>query len=312
MKTRVTELLGIEHPIVQGGMVWCSGARLAAAVSEAGGLGLLGAGSMRPEDLRSHWRKARSLTAKPLGVNLPIFHQHAEGCLEVILEERVPVVFTSAGSPKTYTPRLREAGILVAHVVATAAQAAKCEAAGVQLLVAEGFEAGGHNGPDELTTMVLTRLVRRATTLPLLAAGGIADGAGLVAALALGADGVQVGSRFAMTQESSAHEAFRAAVLASGEGDTRLMLKALAPVRLLRGAFFEAVAKAEAQGASREELRALLGQGRARRGMLEGDLLEGELEIGQVAALIEDLPLAGEVVRLLMRQAEATLAALPR
>lgn len=312
MRTRITELFGIEHPIVQAGMVWCSGGKLAAAAAEAGALGLVGAGSMRPDDLRAHLRKARALSAKPMGVNLPVFHRHAEGCAQVMIEEGVQVAFTSAGSPRTYTARFQAAGMTVVHVVATAEQARKCEAAGVNALVAEGFEAGGHDGPDELTTMVLMRLVRKATTLPLIAAGGIADGAAMAAAFALGADGVQVGSRFAVTQESSAHQAFQQAVMDAGEGATRLVLKKLAPVRLLKNPFYEAVAKAEAECADAEALRALLGQGRARRGMLEGDLDEGELEIGQVAALIADAPSAAEVVQRLMREYHEAVAALPR
>lgn len=308
--TRVQRLLGVEHPVVQGGMVWNSGARLAAAVSEAGGLGLVGAGSMSPDVFRAQVRKARALTAKPFGVNLPLIFGHAAECLDIALDEGVRLFFTSAGSPRKVVGRLKDAGCVVVHVVATPDLAARCEQAGCDAVVCEGFEAGGHNGREELTTLVLVPECVRAVSIPVLAAGGIATGAQVAAALALGAAGVQVGSRFAVTQESSGHAAFKQAVVAAGPADTHLVLKSQMPVRLLRNAFRDRVTALEAEGAAREVLAAELGQGRARRGMHEGDLQEGELEIGQVAGLIDDIPTVAEVMERLLRGYDEAVARL--
>lgn len=270
-------------------MVWCSGWRLASAVSNEGGLGLLGAGSMHPEVLREHIQKMKQATTRPWGVNVPLLYPQIEELMGIIVEEGVKIVFTSAGSPAKWTAHLKQHGITVVHVIANSRFARKCEEAGVDAIVAEGFEAGGHNGREETTTMALIPLIRKTTKLPVIAAGGIGSGAQMLAAMALGADGVQIGSLFALSEESSAHEAFKRYALASGEGDTLLQLKQLAPVRLLRNRFFEEVRKAEQGCASVEELKALLGRGRAKKGMFEGDLDEGELEIGQVAALIDEL-----------------------
>ena len=286
---RICALFGIRYPIVSGGMVWCSGWRLAAAVSEAGGLGLIGSGSMTPELLREHIRRCRAATAKPFGVNVPQMYRYTDQIMEVIIEERVPVVFTSAGSPKRWTARLHEAGCKVAHVVSSSAFARKSEEAGVDAVVAEGFEAGGHNGREETSTMVLVPHVRAAVSLPLLAAGGIATGRGMLAAFALGAEGVQIGTRFALTEESSASEAF----------------KRRGPSRLVRNEVGRAVEEAEARGATAGELSELLGRGRSKRGIFDGELTEGELEIGQVASLLRDLPPAGEVVRNLVSEFDA-------
>lgn len=294
---RITSLFGIRYPIIQGGMVWCSGWRLASAVSNAGGLGLLGAGSMHPEVLREHIRKCRQATDKPFGVNIPLLYPEIDTIMKLLVEEGVKIVFTSAGNPKTWTKYLKENGIQVAHVVSSSKFAVKCEEAGVDAIVAEGFEAGGHNGREETSTMVLIPQVRRATQLPLLAAGGIAVREQVQAALVLGADGVQVGTRFALTQESSASEAFKLKCLASGEGDTMLSLKKLVPTRLVKNEFFARVQEAEDRGASPEELRELLGKGRAKKGIFEGDLAEGELEIGQATALINRIETVAEVMK---------------
>lgn len=291
-------------------MVWCSGWRLASAVSNEGGLGLLGAGSMHPEVLREHIQKMKQATTKPWGVNVPLLYPQIEELMGIIVEEGVKIVFTSAGSPAKWTAHLKQHGITVVHVIANSRFARKCEEAGVDAIVAEGFEAGGHNGREETTTMALIPLIRKTTKLPVIAAGGIGSGAQMLAAMALGADGVQIGSLFALSEESSAHEAFKRYALASGEGDTLLQLKQLAPVRLLRNRFFEEVQKAEQGCASVEELKALLGRGRAKKGMFEGDLDEGELEIGQVAALIDELrPVAAIFASLLAdyRSARETL-----
>ncbi len=304
MQNRITQLLGIQYPIIQGGMVWCSGWKLASAVSNHGGLGLLGAGSMHPEMLQEHIRKTKQATDKPFGVNVPLLYPQIEELMEIIADENVPIVFTSAGSPKKWTSWLKSRGIMVVHVVASAYFAGKCEEAGVDAIVAEGFEAGGHNGREETTTMNLIPLVRKATNLPLLAAGGIGSGQSMLAAMALGADGVQIGSRFALTQESSAHENFKQLVASLGEGATKLSLKKLAPVRLIKNEFFNQVNEAEARGASTEELNALLGRGRAKLGMFEGDLEEGELEIGQVAALFNDVPTVAELMKRLIDEYE--------
>lgn len=297
MQNRITELFGIKYPIIQGGMVWCSGWKLASAVSNNGGLGLIGSGSMHPETLLEHIQKTKKATDKPFGVNVPLLYPQIEEIMEVIAAEKVPIVFTSAGSPKKWTNWLKERGILVAHVVSSAFFATKCEEAGVDAIVAEGFEAGGHNGREETTTISLIPSVRKATTLPLLAAGGIGGGRAMLAAMALGADGVQIGSRFALTQESSAHENFKQLVAGLGEGGTKLALKKLAPVRLVKNEFFKQVNEAELRGADSEELKMLLSKGRAKRGMFEGDLDEGELEIGQVSAQFDDIPTVAELMK---------------
>ena len=313
MKTPITELFGIEYPIVSGGMVWCSGWRLASAVSEAGGLGLLGAGSMHPEMLAEHIARTRAALAdsrRPFGVNVPLFYPEIERVIQLLIDERVPIVFTSGGNPALYTARLKEAGITVAHVVASARFARKAEAAGVDAIVAEGFEAGGHNGRDEITTMALIPQVREATGLPLLAAGGIATGRGMLAAMALGADGVQLGTRFALTEESSAHEDFKNRCFALGEGDTMLCLKKLSPVRMIKNEFYQRVAEAEARGAEAEELRELLGAKRSKRGIFEGDLTEGELEIGQIASLIRRVQPTEEVMREIIAEFRAAVTEL--
>ncbi|MHA7109740.1 NAD(P)H-dependent flavin oxidoreductase [Sunxiuqinia elliptica] len=304
MQNRITQLFGIQYPIIQGGMVWCSGWKLASAVSNHGGLGLLGAGSMHPEMLQEHIRKTKQATDKPFGVNVPLLYPQIEELMEIIAAEKVPIVFTSAGSPKKWTSWLKSRGIMVVHVVASAYFAGKCEEGGVDAIVAEGFEAGGHNGREETTTMNLIPSVRKATNLPLMAAGGIGSGQSMLAAMALGADGVQIGSRFALTQESSAHENFKQLVASLGEGATKLSLKKLAPVRLIKNEFFNQVNEAEARGASTEELNALLGRGRAKLGMFEGDLEEGELEIGQVAALFNDVPTVAELMKRLIDEYE--------
>lgn len=285
---RITSLFGIKYPIIQGGMVWCSGWRLASAVSNAGGLGLLGAGSMHPETLREHIRKCRAATHHSFGVNIPLMYPQIEEIMQIVVDEGVRIVFTSAGNPKTWTGWLKQHGITVVHVVSSSRFAMKAEAAGVDAIVAEGFEAGGHNGREETTTLCLIPAVRAVTSLPLIAAGGIATGEAILAMRALGADGVQVGTRFALTEESSASEVFKEYCLHLKEGDTRLLLKKLSPVRLARGNFQQAVAAAEAAGAAEEDLRILLSRGRAKRGIFEGDLEEGELEIGQASALLNE------------------------
>lgn len=294
---RICDLFGIKYPIVQGGMVWCSGWRLASAVSNAGGLGLIGAGSMHPEVLREHIRKCSEATDKPFGVNIPLMYPQIEEIMKIVVEEKVKIVFTSAGNPKAWTSYLKQNGIKVAHVVSSAKFAEKCEAAGVDAIVAEGFEAGGHNGREETTTLCLIPSVRKATSLPLISAGGIATGAAMLAVMALGAEGVQMGTCFALTKESSAHDNFKELCLSLNEGDTKLLLKKLAPVRLVKGKFFSQVEEAEARGASVEEMRELLGKGRAKKGIFEGNLDEGELEIGQVASLIHELKPVSEVVK---------------
>ena len=281
-------MFGIKYPVIQGGMVWCSGWRLASAVSNAGGLGLLGAGSMHPETLREHIRKCRAATHHSFGVNIPLMYPQIEEIMQIVVDEGVRIVFTSAGNPKTWTGWLKQHGITVVHVVSSSRFAMKAEAAGVDAIVAEGFEAGGHNGREETTTLCLIPAVRAVTSLPLIAAGGIATGEAILAMRALGAEGVQVGTRFALTEESSASEVFKEYCLHLKEGDTRLLLKKLSPVRLARGNFQQAVAAAEAVGATEEDLRILLSKGRAKRGIFEGDLEEGELEIGQASALLNE------------------------
>lgn len=292
---RVCELFRIKYPVIQGGMVWCSGWRLASAVSNAGGLGLIGSGSMHPDILREHIRKCKAATEKPFGVNVPLMYPDIDALMQILVEEGVKIVFTSAGNPKAWTGFLKSHGITVAHVVSSSKFATKCEEAGVDAIVAEGFEAGGHNGREETTTLCLIPAVRRATTLPLLAAGGIGTGRSMLAAFALGADGVQIGTRFALTEESSAHENFKQLCLNLNEGDTKLLLKKLAPARLVKGDFVTAVEEAEARGASAEEMKALLGRGRAKKGIFEGNLQEGELEIGQIAALFRKKQTVQEV-----------------
>ena len=297
MENRLCKLLDIQYPIIAGGMVWCSGWRLASAVSNAGGLGLIGAGSMHPDVLREHIRKCKEATEKPFGVNVPLMYPEIEKVMDILMEEGVKVVFTSAGNPKTWTSRLKEQGMKVVHVVSSSKFARKCEEAGVDAIVAEGFEAGGHNGREETTTMCLIPHVRRSTTLPLIAAGGIGTGAGMLAAFALGAEGVQIGTRFALTKESSAHEAFKQLCLSLNEGDTKLLLKKLSPTRLVKGVFTTEVEEAEARGVSVDELRALLGKGRAKKGIFEGNLEEGELEIGQIASLFREEQSVEEVMQ---------------
>lgn len=305
-KNRITELFGIEYPIISGGMVWISSWRLAAAVSNAGGLGLLGAGSLPPELLREHIRKMKSATAKPWGVNLPMMNPKADELADVIIEEGVRIVFTSAGSPKKYTPRFHEAGIKVAHVVASSKFARKCEEAGVDAVVAEGFEAGGHNGKEETSTMVLIPEARRATSLPLIAAGGIGSGQAIAAAMALGAEGVQIGTLFALSQESSASDAFKQRCIELQEGDTMLALKRLSPTRLIKNAFYDRMTAAEEQGATADELRELIGFGATRRGIFEGDIDNGELEIGQVAASVREIRPVADIMAQLVSDFDAT------
>ena len=297
---RICQLFGIQYPVIQVGMVWCRGWRLASAVSNAGGLGLIGAGSMHPEVLREHIRKCQSTTDKPFGVNVPLMYPEIDALMNILVEEGVKIVFTSAGNPKTWTGFLKGHGIKVAHVVSSSKFAVKCEQAGVDAIVAEGFEAGGHNGREETTTLCLIPAVRRATTLPLIAAGGIGTGNAMLATFALGAEGVQIGTRFALTEESSAHENFKQLCLNLNEGDTKLLLKKLSPTRFVKGEFTTAVEEAEARGASAEEMKELLGKGRSKKGIFEGNLQEGELEIGQVASLFREMQTVSEVMKEIM------------
>jgi len=308
MRNRIAELFGIQYPIIQGGMIWCSGWELASAVSNAGGLGLIGSGSMYPDILREQIRKCKLATDKPFGVNVPLLYPDLDQHLEIIVEEGVKIVFTSAGNPAKYTGWLKERGITVVHVVANVKFAKKCMEAGVDAIVAEGFEAGGHNGREETTTMCLIPMITEQVSIPVIAAGGIGSGKAMAAAFCLGAEGVQVGSRFAATEESSAHQAFKEAIVAAGDGSTELTLKELTPVRLLKNEFYQKVQEAYKNEASVEELQELLGRGRAKKGMFEGDLVEGELEIGQVAAMIHTIPKAGEVVVSMMDEYEAVIA----
>jgi len=286
---RIKKLFSIKYPIIQGGMIWNSGYKLASAVSNAGGLGLIGAGSMYPEVLREHIQKCKKATTKPFGVNVPMLYPNVEEIMKIIVEEGVKIVFTSAGNPKTWTPFLKENGITVVHVVSSSKFALKAQEAGVDAVVAEGFEAGGHNGREETTTLTLIPMVKENITIPLIAAGGIATGKGMLAAMVLGADGVQMGSRFAASTESSAHIDFKKTIIETQEGETLVTLKELAPVRLIKNKFFNDVQEAYANCASVEDLKTLLGRARAKRGMFEGDLVEGELEIGQIAGLIHDI-----------------------
>lgn len=287
MKTKITELFSIDYPVVSGGMVWCSSWRLASAVSNQGGLGLIGAGSMDEQVLREHIRKCRQATDKPFGVNIPLMNPNSEKHIECVIEEKVPVVFTSAGNPSLYTKKLKDNGIKVVHVVANTRFAKKAEDSMCDAVVAEGFEAGGHNGKEETTTLVLVHQIVRSVSIPVIAAGGIASGEQMLAMMALGAEGVQIGSMFAVSRESSAHPAFKQAVFSSKEGDTMLFFRKLSPTRLLKGNFFDMVAMAESRGATKEELLELIGKGRSRKGIFEGDLQEGELEIGQAASLLD-------------------------
>ena len=299
---RICELFGIEKPIVQGGMVWCSGWRLAAAVSNAGGLGLLGAGSMHPETLVEHIRKMKQATDKPWGINVPLMYPEIDRLMDIIIEEGVKIVFTSAGSPKKYTARLHEAGIKVAHVVSSSLFARKCEDAGVDAVVAEGFEAGGHNGREETTTMTLIPQVRKATVLPLIAAGGIGSGEAILAAMALGAEGVQIGTLFALAAESSASDEFKRLCTSLKEGDTMLCLKKISPTRLVKNSLYDKVAEAEAAGASVDELREILGKAASKRGIFEGDVENGDIEIGQIASAVKSIDTVDEIFARLERE----------
>lgn len=293
---RVTRLFGIKYPIISGGMVWCSGAKLAAAVSNAGGLGLIGAGSLKPDMLREHIIKCRELTKEPFGVNVPLMSPYSKDQMAVIIEEKVPIVFTSAGNPQLWTETLHQHGIIVAHVVSSSKFALKAQQAGVDAVVAEGFEAGGHNGREETTTMVLVPAVKKVLDVPLIAAGGIATGAAMLASFALGAEGVQVGTRFAISSESSASPEFKTLCTTLNEGDTMLSLKKISPTRLIKNKFFEQVDAAEQAGASKEELQEILGKGKAQQGIFLGDIENGELEIGQVCSIIRDIPTVKEIV----------------
>lgn len=293
---KITQLFNIQYPIIQGGLIWNSGYKLASAVSNAGGLGLIGAGSMYPEVLRKHIQKCKRATDKPFGVNVPMLYPNIEEIINIIIEEDVKIVFTAAGNPKIWTSFLKEKGITVVHVVSSTAFALKAQDAGVDAVVAEGFEAGGHNGRDETTTFTLIPMVKEKIKIPLIAAGGIANGRGMLAAMVLGADGVQVGSRFAASVESSAHENFKNKIIETKEGETQLTLKELTPVRLIKNKFYQDVQQLYAKSPTKEELAELLGRARAKRGMFEGDLVEGELEIGQIAGLIHDIKPAADIV----------------
>jgi enoyl-[acyl-carrier protein] reductase II len=306
---RITELFGIQYPIIQAGMIWASGWRLASAVSNAGGLGMIGAGSMYPDVLREHIQKCKQATDKPFGVNLPLLYPDIDKHVAVILEEKVPIVFTSAGNPKTWTAKFKENGIKVVHVVSSAKFAKKSEDAGVDAVVAEGFEAGGHNGREETTTLCLIPAVREAVSIPLIAAGGIATGRAMYAMMALGAEAVQMGSRFVCSPEASSHQAFKEAIITANEGDTVLTLKKLTPVRLIKNQFYKQVQEAEDNCATNDQLQDLLGRARAKRGMFEGDMNEGELEIGQVSATIREIKPAGEIVAEVWKEFKATASA---
>lgn len=303
---RITELFGIQYPVIAGGMVWCSGWRLAAAVSNAGGLGLLGAGSMHPETLIEHIDKMNAATDKPWGINIPLMYPEIERLIEIIIEKGVKIVFTSAGSPKKYTARFHEAGIKVAHVVASSKFAKKCEEAGVDAVVAEGFEAGGHNGREETTTLALIPQVRDAISLPLIAAGGIGSGKAMLAAMALGAEGVQIGTLFAVSEESSASDAFKQLCVDLGEDGTMLALKKISPTRLIKNELFAKIAEAENRGAEADELRELLGRAASKRGIFEGDLQNGELEIGQIASTIKEVKPVAQIMHELITDFHTT------
>lgn len=312
---KITNLLGIRYPVIQAGMIWNSGHRLASAVSNAGGLGIIGAGSMYPDVLREHIRKCRAATAKPFGVNVPMLYPDIDQIIRIIIEEKVPIVITSAGNPAVWTSHLKSAGITVIHVVSSSKFALKAQEAGVDAVVAEGFEAGGHNGREETTTLTLIPMVREKISIPLIAAGGIATGRAMLAAMALGADGVQVGSRFAASEESSAHENFKQTIIDTGEGGTHLTLKELAPVRLIKNKFWQDLQELYATCPTTDQLREKLGRARAKRGMFEGDLVEGELEIGQVAGLIHDIQPAARILQDMVAEFESAkqeLAAWPK
>tara|TARA_B100000242_G_scaffold292650_1_gene268540 strand:- start:172 stop:1116 length:945 start_codon:yes stop_codon:yes gene_type:complete len=305
---RISKIFGIKYPIIQGGMVWCSGWRLASAVSNHGGLGLIGSGSMYPDVLRQHIQKCKKATDKPFGVNIPLLYPNVEEHIKIIIEEKVGIVFTSAGNPKKYTSFLQENGITVAHVIANKKFALKCLEAGVDVIVGEGFEAGGHNGIEEITTMCLIPIIRDIVDIPLIAAGGISSGKSMLAAMILGADGVQIGSRFAASNESSAHEKFKQEIINANEGDTELTLKELTPVRMMKNKFYDTIQEAYVNNASKEELAILLGKGRAKRGMFEGDLINGELEIGQISAHINDIKPVSEIMSELVQEYDFILS----
>ncbi len=308
MENPICKLFNIKYPLVQAGMIWCSGWELASAVSNAGGLGLIGSGSMYPDVLREHIQKCKKATNKPFGVNVPLLYPNIEEHMKIIVEEGVKIVFTSAGNPKIWTNHLKEKGITVVHVVSNVKFAMKCQEAGVDAIVAEGFEAGGHNGREETTTIVLIPQVRKAITLPLIAAGGIGTGQSMAAAFALGADGVQIGSRFVATPESSGHANFKNAVINTNEGDTILTLKQLTPVRLIKNKFYSEIEEAEKRGASKEEISQILGRARAKKGMFEGDMDEGELEIGQISGAIKEIKPAAEIVEEIIEEFKLTVA----
>lgn len=312
MKNKITQLFNIKYPIIQGGMIWVSGYKLAAAVSNAGGLGLIGAGSMYPEVLRAHIQKCKKATDKPFGVNVPMLYPQIDEIMDIIIEEGVKIVFTSAGNPKTWTSHLKEKGITVVHVVSSVKFALKAQNAGVDAVVCEGFEAGGHNGREETTTFTLIPMVKEQLEIPVIAAGGIGSGRGMLAAMVLGADAVQIGSRFAATEESSAHTNFKESIVAVKDGDTHLTLKELAPVRLIKNKFFEEVQELYQKKPSTDDLKELLGRARAKKGMFEGDLDNGELEIGQIAGLIHDIKPAKEVLEDIITEFEKVKANVSR
>ena len=297
MENRISKLFGIEYPIVQAGMIWCSGWRLAAAVSNAGGLGIIGAGSMYPDVLREHLQKCKAATNKPFGVNVPLLYPDIDRLIQIIIEEGVKIIVTSAGSPKIWTKPLQAHGIKVIHVTASSILAKKCEDAGVDAIVAEGFEAGGHNGREETTTLCLIPAVCDAVKIPVIAAGGIASGRAMLAMMALGADGIQMGTRFVCSEESSAHPEYKTKVSSLHEGDTKVSMKKVVPVRLIKNEFYRQIQQAEDKGADASELMQILGRARAKKGMFEGDMTEGELEIGQIAAMVKDIKPAGDIVR---------------
>ncbi len=308
MQNKITQLFNIQYPIIQAGMIWCSGWRLASAVSNAGGLGLIGSGSMYPEVLREHIQKCKAATNKPFGVNVPLLYPDIEKQMQIIIEEGVKIVFTSAGNPATWTAYLKERGITVVHVIANTKFAKKCEQSGVDAIVAEGFEAGGHNGREETTTMCLIPLIKENCSLPLIAAGGIGSGKSIAAAMALGADAVQIGTLFASSEESSGHRNFKEKITSLTDGDTELSLKQLTPVRLVKNEFYQAVKKAEAVGATKEMLAELLGRGRAKKGMFEGDLVNGELEIGQVSASVKEILPVAQIMKHLVSEYNQTIS----
>jgi enoyl-[acyl-carrier protein] reductase II len=313
MENRITKLFGIQYPIIQAGMIWCSGWRLASAVSNAGGLGIIGAGSMYPDVLREHIQKCKQATNKPFAVNLPLLYPDIDKHIEIIIEEGVKIVFTSAGNPMTWTSKLKEHNITVVHVIANVKFALKCEEAGVDAIVAEGFEAGGHNGKEETTTLCLIPMIKQAVSIPVIAAGGIATGRAMLACMALGAEAVQIGSRFAASTESSAHENFKQRIIETPEGGTQLSLKRLVPVRLIKNEFYLKVSEAEERGAPHHELAEILGRARAKKGMFEGDMVEGELEIGQIAGLINDVLPASKIMENILQEyrvAQAEMAQL--